>query len=87
MGFGMIFGDLEFWGELQRRGAHVKTLEIGSRGDVFCFWGNIGFYAELRRESGLGLAVFERFGRCSAWVVGGGGALCVALLCFWCWFR
>jgi hypothetical protein len=32
----------------------VSTLEIGSRGDVFCFWGNLRFYAKLRREFGWG---------------------------------
>jgi hypothetical protein len=32
----------------------VSTLEIGSRGDIFCFWGNLRFYAELRREFGWG---------------------------------
>jgi hypothetical protein len=47
---GMIFGDLEFLGELQRRGAHVNSPEIGSRGGVFCCWGNLGFCADLRRE-------------------------------------
>jgi hypothetical protein len=37
-------------GELQRRGVHVSTLEIGSRGDKKCFGGIYGFYADLRRE-------------------------------------
>jgi hypothetical protein len=53
-------------GELQRRGAHVKTPEIGSRDEVYCFWGNIGIYAELRRElkGGLGnVLVLGGFGR------------------------
>jgi hypothetical protein len=49
-------GNLEdFWGfrfleEFQRRGADVSTLEIGSRDGKKCFWGNVGFYAVLRRE-------------------------------------
>jgi hypothetical protein len=30
----------EFWGKVRRRGTHVFPPEIGSRGDVFCFWGN-----------------------------------------------
>jgi hypothetical protein len=39
----------EFWAG-QRRGAHVSTLKIGSRGELFCFGGILGFYAVLRRE-------------------------------------
>jgi hypothetical protein len=42
-----VFG---FWAGLQRRGAHVKTPKIGSRGAIFCFGGILGFYADLRRE-------------------------------------
>jgi hypothetical protein len=38
------------WGKLQRRGTHVNTLKIGSRGELLCFWRNLGFYAVLRRE-------------------------------------
>jgi hypothetical protein len=39
MGFGKV-EDLEFFGgKVQRRGAHVKPLKIGSRGGVFCFGG------------------------------------------------
>jgi hypothetical protein len=41
---------LDFGGTVQRRGVHVKTPEIGSRDAQKCFWGNLGFYAELRRE-------------------------------------
>jgi hypothetical protein len=39
----MIFGGLEFFGKLQRRGAHVSTLEIGSRDGIKCFGGMLGF--------------------------------------------
>jgi hypothetical protein len=46
----MIFGGLEFFGKLQRRGAHVSRLEIGSRDRIKCFWRNVGIYADLRRE-------------------------------------
>jgi hypothetical protein len=49
MGFQLDFWGRIFWGNLSRRGVHVNTPEIGSRGDVLCFWGNIGFYADLRR--------------------------------------
>jgi hypothetical protein len=41
-GFNWIFGGRIFWGNLSRRGVHVNTPEIGSRGGVLCFWGNIG---------------------------------------------
>jgi hypothetical protein len=39
-----------FRGQVQRRGTHVSTPKIGSRGDVFCFGGILGFHADLRRE-------------------------------------
>jgi hypothetical protein len=35
---------------VQRRGAHVNILKIGSRDGEICFGGILGFYAELRRE-------------------------------------
>jgi hypothetical protein len=38
-----------FWAG-QRRGAHVSTLEIGSRDELFSFGGIWGVYAVLRRE-------------------------------------
>jgi hypothetical protein len=38
-GIGMIFGVGIFGDTIQRRGAHVNILEIGSRGDVKCFGG------------------------------------------------
>jgi hypothetical protein len=69
-GFETIYGNLEFWGKLQRRGTHVNTLKIGSRGDAFCIGGIQRFYAELRREWGwgdIGLVGFGVSGRWSAW--------------------
>jgi hypothetical protein len=57
---GLVFGQLEegwkdlgdfvVWGNVRRRGVHVNTAEIGSRGEVFCFGGIQRFYAELRRD-------------------------------------
>jgi hypothetical protein len=44
------FWGLDFWDLVQRRGVDVNTPEKGSRGNVFCFGGIYGFYAELRRE-------------------------------------
>jgi hypothetical protein len=44
------FGNFGFWRKSQRRGTHVSTLEIGSRGANKCFGGIYGFYADLRRE-------------------------------------
>jgi hypothetical protein len=55
------FEDLEFWKAGQRRGGRVNTPEIGSRDGVLCFGGNLGIYADLRRESvwgNLKLVVF-----------------------------
>jgi hypothetical protein len=38
-------------GELiQRRGTHVNSPEIGSRGDAFCIGGIYEIHADLRRE-------------------------------------
>jgi hypothetical protein len=39
---------------IQRRGAHVNTPEIGSRGDAFCLGGIYEIHADLRRESKWG---------------------------------
>jgi hypothetical protein len=42
------FGIFEI--RVQRRGARVNILKIGSRDGQKCFGGILGFYAELRRE-------------------------------------
>jgi hypothetical protein len=60
------FWDFGFLGELQRRGVHVSTPEIGSRGEEKCSGGTWGFHAELRRESCWGNLIWVFFG-----VVGG----------------
>jgi hypothetical protein len=39
-----------FLGRVQRRGVHVNTLKIGSRGEENLFGGILDFYADLRRE-------------------------------------
>jgi hypothetical protein len=49
------FWDFVFWGNGRRRGVHVNVPEIGSRVGYLCFWGNLGFYAVLRRECGQGI--------------------------------
>jgi hypothetical protein len=49
-GIRKVFENWNFWRVGQRRGAHVRIPEIGSRVGLFCFGGIIGFYAELRRE-------------------------------------
>jgi hypothetical protein len=41
---------LRFWRNFSRRGTHVNTLKLGSRGDKKCFGGIQRFYADLRRE-------------------------------------
>jgi hypothetical protein len=41
---------LVFWGNFWRRGAHVNTLEIGSRGGEKCLGEFRGVYADLRRD-------------------------------------
>jgi hypothetical protein len=45
-----FLGWIEVWGNLSRRGTHVNSPKIGSRGTVFIHWRNVGFYADLRRE-------------------------------------
>jgi hypothetical protein len=44
------FWEFGFWRKFQRRGTHVNTPELGSRGGDFCLGGILRFYAELRRE-------------------------------------
>jgi hypothetical protein len=46
-----VFGIGIFESRVQRRGAHVSTLKIGSRVGVLCFGGIWRIYADLRRES------------------------------------
>jgi hypothetical protein len=54
-------------GELQRRGVRVSILKIGSRGDNLCFWGNLRFHADLRRELGEGLGDLVILGDLRRW--------------------
>jgi hypothetical protein len=52
---------LGFFGVGQRRGVHVSTPEIGSRGELFCFGGILDSHADLRREivwGNLDLVIF-----------------------------
>jgi hypothetical protein len=49
-GIGKDFWEFGILRPGQRRGVHVNTPEIGSRGDVFVFGGILEFYAELRRK-------------------------------------
>jgi hypothetical protein len=51
-----------FGGRVQRRGAHVNTPEIGSRGEEICFGGILGFHAVLRRKFIWGNLVLVFFG-------------------------
>jgi hypothetical protein len=44
------FGFWKFWGNFWRRGAHVNTPKIGSRGEENCLGEFGGVYAVLRRE-------------------------------------
>jgi hypothetical protein len=65
-----------FGGIIQRRGTHVSTPELGSRGDVFVFGGILGSYADLRREYVWGnwiLIGFWGFGRGITWGCEEGG--------------
>jgi hypothetical protein len=77
--FGRIFER-----QVQRRGTHVNTAEIGSRDGGLCFGGILGNHADLRRDlfwGNLKLAFF--------WVLLGvprrgseeGGHLCVSFRC------
>jgi hypothetical protein len=49
-GFWIGIWVFKVWGNLSRKGTHVKLPKIGSRGTVFIHWGNLRFCAELRRE-------------------------------------
>jgi hypothetical protein len=53
-GIGMEFLELNFWGNLWRRGTHVNIPKIGSRGAEKCLGEFYGVYADLRREFGWG---------------------------------
>jgi hypothetical protein len=68
--------------EFQRRGAHVSTPKIGSRGDVLCFRGILGNHADLRRDLDWGnsdLLFFEVLFRVPRGGTEEGGPLCVFL--------
>jgi hypothetical protein len=80
----MIFGGLEFFGKLQRRGAHVSILKIGSRDGIKCFWGNVGIYADLRRELGWGWPVWAGLEGASTWGVEEGGTMGFLEECWRC---
>jgi hypothetical protein len=92
-----FLGNLVFWRKIQRRGAHVSPLKIGSRGEVFVFGGILGFCADLRREfvwGGLRFSVFEGGG---AWDHVGGeegghyvcvfGGICCGVVLGFCGWR
>jgi hypothetical protein len=72
-----IFGE-----EFQRRGAHVSTPEIGSRGALLCFGGILGNHADLRRElfwRNSDLLFFEVLAVVPRERVEEGGPMCVFL--------
>jgi hypothetical protein len=80
MGIELGIEILGFWGNISRRGTHVNTLEIGSRGGNLCFGGIMGFRADLRREldgGELKLVVFWNLGGDLTWGWEEGGHLCV----------
>jgi hypothetical protein len=82
-GFGKFLGNWNFFGVGQRRGADVSVLKIGSRGELLCFGGILGFYADLRRElwwGNLDLMVFWFLGVCPRGSTEEGGQL-VLLFC------
>jgi hypothetical protein len=49
-GLWKVFERFGFLRAGQRRGTHVSVPKIGSRGEVLCFGGILGSYADLRRE-------------------------------------
>jgi hypothetical protein len=59
---GLGLGIFGIWGNGQRRGTDVNTLEIGSRDAQKFFWGNLGIYAKLRRELDEGWGGWSSFG-------------------------
>jgi hypothetical protein len=56
------FWVLVFWRNFWRRGVHVNTPKIGSRGVEKCLGEFRGFYAELRREIDWGNLKLGFFG-------------------------
>jgi hypothetical protein len=78
-----VFGELGFFGVGQRRGVHVGTPEIGSRGGVLCFGGIQRFYAELRREflwGNFNLGLFEDLVGVPRGSIEEGGHLCYSFV-------
>jgi hypothetical protein len=68
--------------EFQRRGTHVSTPKIGSRGALLCFGGILGNHADLRRDfnwRNLDLGFFEVLDVVPRGGVEEGGPMCVFL--------
>jgi hypothetical protein len=83
-------------GRVQRRGTHVNTPEIGSRGEEIVFGGIWGIHADLRRDlkwGNLVLMVFLVLGRDPRELIEEGGQLVLLFVLlgeFWrnslgCW--
>jgi hypothetical protein len=62
MEFGKVWVNWIFGGIVRRRGTDVNIPKIGSRDGVFVPWGNLGFYAVLRRELEWGFYFWVGFG-------------------------
>jgi hypothetical protein len=80
--FWELLSDWIFWGKIQRRGTHVNSPKIGSRGEEKCFGGIQRFYAELRRElfgGNLNLLFFGVLVEVPREVTEEGGQLCFTL--------
>jgi hypothetical protein len=76
------FGVWVFWRNLWRRGVHVNTPKLGSRGEGKCLGEFYGVYADLRREFVWGNFKLEFFGVLLVSPRGTteeGGHLCVSL--------
>jgi hypothetical protein len=75
-----------FEGQIQRRGTHVSTPEIGSRVGELCFGGISGIYADLRRELFWGefeIGVFGVLLGVPTWGCEEGGHYCVFEGIYW----
>jgi hypothetical protein len=79
------FGIWFFWGNFWRRGVHVNTPKLGSRGAGKCLGEFRGVYADLRREyvwGNLKLDFFDVLGGGPRGATEEGGPMCAICCAF-----
>jgi hypothetical protein len=94
-GIRKVLDDWDFWGNFWRRGVHVNTPKIGSRGGRNCLGEFLEIYAVLRRECFWGnsdLGFLKVLFGCPRGACEEGGPLVLLRVCFggilrvWGWF-